>query len=384
MKNSDMLISQILDQLNSEVMIKNSGGIVFISILMVTGFIGNLHVLVVYTLRMKPSNHRTFICCLAIVDMIACVVAMPFTLVNLTKPLTFDNSNVCRVMITLNYGICSSCGIVLVVISIDRYRKICHPLEWQLSHRVAMIACILAVVVSVALSSPAFFLFGYSTVETRYTNITGVRCSTDDRFNGTNYPTIFNLVLIVLVSGAVCVVAVLYALISRVMLKRGKQGPSKRMGRMNKHIIKRKQNNLVAEAIFSTTNVMPNYGELIGLSVSSDKYTMPDDRSDNTEFKCHIHVKHRASKHKETRRITVTFFIIIAVYMLSYIPILILKIIAFINTRCFQNLSIPSAVVLNIFNRFFFVNNVANPMIYLFLDLKYRAELKKFYGKLCK
>ena len=380
MVNSGMMENQILDQQNSEVIVKNIGGICLISTLLIVGVIGNLHVLVVFAFRMKPSNHRTFVCCLAVVDLIACVVSMPFTIFILTHPLTFDNAIACSIIIDLNYFLCSSCGLILVGITVDRYRKICHPLEWQLTNRVAKIVCMVAFGVSVGLSSPAFFMFGHNSVETRYPNITGAQCGTDDKYTDTRYPTIFNLLLMALASVAFWAVVVLYVLISRAMLNRGKlkySGPSDR----NRLEMNRQRRFSTAEAIISTTNILPNYEEQ--RSVSSKEYIIPyDNSSNNNEVTFQINVKNQACMHKETRRITVMFFIIVAVYVLSYIPNLILKVIAFINNKCFQNLTMPSAILFNIFNWFFFVNNVVNPVVYFFLDVKYRAELQNFYGKL--
>jgi hypothetical protein len=50
-----------LEDLNYEESKQHMGGVVFVSILMIFGIIGNLHVLFVYMFRMKPSNPRTCI-----------------------------------------------------------------------------------------------------------------------------------------------------------------------------------------------------------------------------------------------------------------------------------------------------------------------------------
>jgi hypothetical protein len=50
-----------LQELNREEAEYYVGGVLFVSITMMIGTIGNIHVLVVYAFRMKPSNPRIFI-----------------------------------------------------------------------------------------------------------------------------------------------------------------------------------------------------------------------------------------------------------------------------------------------------------------------------------
>jgi hypothetical protein len=56
-----LVLTKELQDLNYEEAKQYIGGVVFVSIIMIIGIIGNLHVLYVYSFRMKPSNHRIFI-----------------------------------------------------------------------------------------------------------------------------------------------------------------------------------------------------------------------------------------------------------------------------------------------------------------------------------
>ena len=109
-----------LEDLNYEESKQHMGGVVFVSILMIFGIIGNLHVLFVYMFRMKPSNPRTCILTLALLDMIACVIGMPFIIMDMLKPLTFTMVTACKVLRFTNYFICISSSFILSVIAIDR------------------------------------------------------------------------------------------------------------------------------------------------------------------------------------------------------------------------------------------------------------------------
>lgn len=143
---------KLLEELNHEEAKQYVGGIIFVTIIMIIGIIGNLHVLFVYTFRMKPSNHRIFILSLAVLDMITCTVGMPFIIVDLRNPLTFTMISACKVLRFLNYFICISSALILTIIAIDRYRKICVSLGKQISRQIAKILIFVCLGISMVLS----------------------------------------------------------------------------------------------------------------------------------------------------------------------------------------------------------------------------------------
>ena len=109
-----------LEDLNYEEAKQFIGGVVFVSIIMIIGIIGNLHVLYVYSFRMKPSNHRIFILTLAVLDLLTCVIGMPFIIMDLRNPLTFTMVTACKVLRFVIYFICITSAFMLAVIAIDR------------------------------------------------------------------------------------------------------------------------------------------------------------------------------------------------------------------------------------------------------------------------
>ena len=109
-----------LEALNYEESKQHIGGVVFVSIMMIFGIIGNLHVLFVYMFRMKPSNPRTCILTLALLDMMTCVIGMPFIIIDLRNPLTFSMVTACKVLRFINYFICLASSFILTVIAVDR------------------------------------------------------------------------------------------------------------------------------------------------------------------------------------------------------------------------------------------------------------------------
>ena len=376
---------QILDRLNSEEIAKYMGGIVFICVLMIFGLIGNSHVLFVFACKFKSSNHTTFICCLGIVDMIACTIGMPLTIMDLLlHPLTFHSRIICKIGLNINYFVCVSSALILLVITVDRYRKICHPMEWQLSNRRAKIACVITICVSFGISLPTFFFFGLRTIETRYANITGVKCSTDDDYITTNVPVVFNVVLTVFAAIAFVALIVLYISISRVIMGRGVEKYS-----IRKQLAHRRHTEPVLS--ISTIAISAELPELSHsldttetLSTTINATHSPSACSRHDQVKYKINVKNQTTLLKETKRKTIIFFFIVTIYFCSYLPDILLTIFSYTNSEFFDQLCNYNAVAYNTFKWFFFVNNVANPVVYLFLDVKFRAEIKSFYCNVCK
>jgi hypothetical protein len=63
--SDDQILELEIDEAGSENLVGNAELII---LMIVTGFIGNLFVPVIYVFRMKHSNHRTFILCLGGLD----------------------------------------------------------------------------------------------------------------------------------------------------------------------------------------------------------------------------------------------------------------------------------------------------------------------------
>ena len=370
----------ILIGLNAKETSKHMGGIIFISLLMMTGVIGNGHVLAIFGRKMKPSNHRTFICVLGLVDMVACLVGMPFVLVDLTHQLTFTMTAICKTFRFVNYFVALTSSLLMLVVTIDRYRKVCHPLNWQISARMAKVACGLVTMFGVGSSWPTLFLFGHSTVETDHENITGVRCATDDQFVHTNYQKLFNTYLICVVIITFVVHIALYILICRTLVNHdsGKLKIKTTEPRKSFHSTEIDMSDIAELSVIHTSD------SPIESRQSRNKFTKDASRKcASSKYKLAQstrNIKNQAKHHLETRRITIIFFSIVVIFMISYIPHLTLKIIVH-STKFLENLSLPGTIIYNIVRWCFFINSMSNAIVYMFLDKKFRSEVISFYLK---
>ncbi|XP_052092306.1 neuropeptide S receptor-like [Mytilus californianus] len=373
-----------LEELNNEEAKQYIGGIIFVTIIMIIGVIGNLHVLFVYTFRMKPSNHRIFILSLAVLDMITCIIGMPFIIVDLRNPLTFTMKSACKVLRFVNYFICISSALILTIIAIDRYRKICVPLGKQISRQKAKILIVVCIGISLVLSWPAPVLYGHSSVNTTNPNITGIRCYTDDKFKNSKYQSYFNAVLIMLVFGFLAVLVVIYCRIGRVVSKhntfkssvpkatssdisKGKITVSTDLSSENKASKHSKEGKMM-----NNINCINNKGITVPCT---DSVMSANLEQNHTKKK-----QHGKSKFNRAKRTTFMFFLITSFFFISYTPHLILKILAFVKTGFVTNMSFTGQVFYNTFVWCFFINNMANCFIYGFCDVRFRTEVKNLYN----
>ena len=110
----------MLDRENEDAATVLIGGVIFVSVLMVVGGLGNIHVLIVYTFRARASNRRKFILTLGVLDFTKFIIGMPFIVFDLRHPLTFNAPVPCKLFRFNNYIIHSTSVLLLLVIAIDR------------------------------------------------------------------------------------------------------------------------------------------------------------------------------------------------------------------------------------------------------------------------
>ncbi|KAK3606444.1 hypothetical protein CHS0354_041385 [Potamilus streckersoni] len=216
--NSSMYSDVNLQELNDEEVKVNIGAIVFISILMILGLLGNSSTIFIFLKKYKPSTYRTFILCLAIVDLATCCLSMPFSLIILKFPIMFPYDEMCKGFQFLTFSLCSGSTLILVTIAADRYRKICVPHGAQISMRMARYICILDFFLASVLSWPCIVLFGNKHYETTLHNISGTGCYYSDEFWNTSYPVKYNYFLLSTLLVTFVALLVIYGLIGKQIL----------------------------------------------------------------------------------------------------------------------------------------------------------------------
>lgn len=182
-----------LQELNSNMTMTVLPVTIFISVEMIVGLFGNVLILLVYFRRYEKSNFRIFVLNMALVDLTSCLTTLPgevFTQLNWYKN---TYGWICKVKSYFNIFTAWASASVLMLLAVDRNRKVCRPLKRQIQPPFAKKLCFAAFIVSAIISSPVVLLWGQQTYifEKDGLNLTVSICEKTDKYADTIYPFLY-------------------------------------------------------------------------------------------------------------------------------------------------------------------------------------------------
>lgn len=316
-----------LDDINDREVVKLLPETLYLSLLLVVGLIGNGLLIFVYAFKFgKKTNRRFYTLCLSFVDFFTCAVGISLHIAMNALPYKFKNGVLCKVLWFPSTVSVLTSGLLLLVIAIDRYMKVCHPYETGISLKSIRRMCALAFSLSVVLSLPAAIMYGKSHVPTGVGNVTGITCDIEDYYRKTQYPKLYNTTLFVVFCITFVSLVLLYFLISRELQAHERKACFKRR---------------------------PVY---IRNSVSSGSS--------------------QASRQRDiSSRITRMFLVITIVGTVSFTPCLVAQALKYYSRG---NITSDDYRLYSIVYNSFFINMVANPFLYGFFDIGFRKYLRNF------
>lgn len=346
--------------------------ILFIGVLLLIGFCGNLLVCAVYYSKFTASTSKYFILSLAIFDLVNCLIAIPAEMVDLRFDYHFNSPHVCRIMrFTITFNTTASAG-ALLAIAIDRYRKICRPFERQMSLKETRLWIVFAVVGSLLLSWPATLLYGRRTEQ--MSGIDTYDCSFDDSVVDKWYPQVYIVILTVMCLATMAALVVLYVLI---VIRVWRQ--KSRRKKMSRSAITKNSSASLADSIRKLNCMVGNTTEVMQLSADRDASIL------STEQR-----RRQNLNQNQTIKTTIMLFCVTMVFIISFIPFFALQIIKSIYPGFEDGLHCNHSALIayKLFLRSFFINSAANPIIYSFCNDGFRLECKtvvrKVFCCLCK
>ncbi|XP_033732670.1 dopamine D2-like receptor [Pecten maximus] len=162
-----------------------------VTLICIFGLIGNFHVVLVYTCRLKTkTTFKGCIVWLAVLDLLNCITVMPMDVTYFMHPYSVYNSTGCKMKHYLGQLVTFSAVAVTLVIAIDRYRKVCKPTYRQIRYREGRLLCgILVLVLALALT-PVPVMMGMEDVEIVSFNVTLHKCGIDQSYKDSVVPKI--------------------------------------------------------------------------------------------------------------------------------------------------------------------------------------------------
>ena len=328
---------------------------------------------------------------------------------------------------------------ILIVIAVDRWRKICHPFQWQLSYKMSKGLCVAAILFGVIEALPSFWLYGSHTVHILEYNITGEECSIKDAARETIYPVLYVTFFWILTFIRTTVLSVLYCKIMITVKRHDKVIQTK----LNKY--KTEGGSLISKSEaftdtadqckdteivsglskFSTKNDFEKYqaqmsldctddihGSLKSLHISTNDFGGQEkaiqDATDATEDSNEVNIDygcitkesktdngktitsipdqnitardpkvcHVVSKDsRRSRTVTIIMFTVTVTCMVIYIPYLILATLRVGVMEYECLLSHGERVIYKIFIRSYYMKAIINPLVYGIFDPRFRSAL---------
>ncbi|XP_053388476.1 neuropeptide Y receptor type 1-like [Mercenaria mercenaria] len=347
--------------------------------LMVTGFIGNLHVLFVYTFRLKPSNHGIYIRFLSVQDTIACVLLIPTQIYIFSNLWTYGNEFTCRIYSFGSSLIHTATASTLLLIATDRYRKICCPLGWQIKRRIAKLLCIIVLIFGCFISLPFLVLIEPKTRELN--NVTTTRCG--DR--SMKYEQYYLITMATICVGLLCILICLYVLIfksaPKYYLRVNIKDTEKNTQGTNK--------SSEAQEEYASREIMTPPGEDI---MQPSDYRKPQDNFNfdpnakeqqstncNTRQTCTENCNVDSKRSNRAKKMITLFILITVLYFISYIPFLAGRIF---RSHELLTPSLTTGIVYTVLQLSIFINSAANCFIYSCFDTRFRNEIGLMYKTL--
>lgn len=307
---------------------------IFILFLSVVGIVGNALVLNIFRKIQYDSTYKIFVFILAYFDL-GTSIAHVMKEVKQLWFTSYDTSDIeCRITYFTGYVVSVTSFSIIVVIAIERYRKICHPLKPQMSVSTAKRVCLACVGFSCVNGLPSPFMTGswYMKMEGRTTS----QCLIENTGERKVWPFFWCLsTLIVAVIFAV-IVACLQVIIWKRILTQKAARKKLRDGQ--------------------------NFSHIKNQDVASK-----DERAA------------RRAGEDDNIKITLTFFIITVLLMVSYFPH-----VTFNAYVAYKNYYDPYVAIdrttfvwFGLLQYFVAINSILNPFVYFFSDNRFRNLFKE-------
>ncbi|CAG2241466.1 unnamed protein product [Mytilus edulis] len=386
MANNTDYVKVLYDENYSDVALSSTiltiiGGIV--------GVLGNGSVIICYFFRIKDRGERYFIPVLAVVDLVACITGSIFYVMDNTFFFNYPYDLMCRLLIFLQLLVPAISASLLLIISVQRYLLVCKPHGPRMTLRWKRISIGVTCLFTLTYSAPVLAISGiktsYETFQNYTVQIKVCKFSTaETSVQNTAYLGFLLMLSIIII---LITMSLFVPVLKTIKLsffgkfRSGRKASEHRNTPLNTDSVSATDIELGKyEGKNPEIQIKKKSSSISGIYRSSSLIDDLDNNKPVNTFTTKDSEKTRMEK--ATRKITIMLFVIIAAYVLSYIPSLITLIVIYADDDLnigTGSISRESAFVFIYFARFVFLNHIVNPFIYSYFDEKFRTELRKLF-----
>ncbi|XP_067667489.1 cholecystokinin receptor type A-like [Haliotis asinina] len=371
--------------------------ILFLVVLMLLGSLGNSLVCYVYSAKFKPRTTNRYIIALAIFDLINCGICIPHEIADMRHKYTLARYGLCKVMRVIMAFTTYASGSILLAVAVDRYRKLCRPFQRQSTWLDAKVTITMCSVMSLIVALPAAVIFGEMTVATDNININGSDCSIADDYRGTPYVSIYTGAQFFLFVAVMVCLVVLYSLIWRQVDRRttffnknrARQNPEQQI---HKPVVSFsvQSDDVENTCVTSESETRPSTDKQsshgLGGCETDEEMSSPKVTSTVLIPPADTHaastpITNPSSGSKLSQKTLFMMFLITLVFVLSFLPHLSLMAARHASKETFAGIQGVGRMLYSLFLRSYFINSVANPIIYGFCNVYFRREVRLLWRK---
>lgn len=195
--------------------------IVLVVVMLLLGIVGNSFSIAFYGFHRRKTVTDFLIASLAANDFLACFVfcdEIPIAF----QAFTFTDVTGCKCVFFLNNWMLVNSVILLTVIAVDRYRRVCHPFSRQMSKEVALRIVIAVTFMTFCLTLREPFLADIVTKPIKMndnTTLYGYFCSHTDDESAVAVIKASHIMNITIFASAVLVIIIVYSFIAKAIVK---------------------------------------------------------------------------------------------------------------------------------------------------------------------
>ena len=383
---------------NEYQMIYGIYGLVLLGAFCIIGIFGNINVLLFYPNTYKKSTFTIFVIFLAGIDLFSSAVCIPLHIVDMRYRYTFTSAEFCKFIRFVTYSSSGASGMLLGIIAYERFRKICRPLKWQMSRVVVIRVCVAIIIIALVICSPTLDFYGSADTDVvGYPNITGQICGPVK----STYNTVFFGCLLLIGTIVVILTTIFYILIIRVVWRQRKymSDAARNSALSNRATLSseirasnliqendRKSQNLVQRVIQADKFSDNNYTTETTTSDNEPSFVMEKKNSTQATDTVQRRVKRKkGNSMKRAIRSAFMFLVTSLVSYMGFLPVLVMSIIRALNSDMYYEIEYSTGSLMDILTRAYFFNSIVNPIVYCFMDVKFRHVCKgKYKQKCCK
>ncbi|KAL3864661.1 hypothetical protein ACJMK2_006325 [Sinanodonta woodiana] len=386
---------------------------VIFGIFTILGVLGNILVLVVFftSSYYKKNNFKVFVICIGLIDLITSVSLIPAEIVKHKNYFSFENVIACKVKCFFNIFASTSAALALLIVCIDRFRKVCQPLRKQISPSLAIKLCIVDVALAVFLSLPGGVMCGIekntmNSFDDRTNNTVVYFCSVDPSYKGTTLRIIYKYMFLVLIVAVSFSMIIMYVFVGRGVCAYWRARPGLYSVRSvtseseSEALKSMADHNAVSRTASAASKVTQNTNvdsisldgrnrQTLHLAKTSVKSNDSSSQSGSLRDRISSWGKGQNLLRNISRQSsfgnrkfpykTMIWFLLTLIFIITYIIYVILS-MSFVPENIVK-MSTGKFVFYSCIFRLYFINNIINPFVYAALDSRFRLAVLNLFRR---